>query len=93
MIATGLIFTISGLVLFVAYVWSVVWSYRDAKRRGKSAFLVALLVALGTALGFLSWLIFRPSQPVAPPDPTHEKRWKWVLALGGSGFIGLVVRI
>ena len=32
--------------VFVAYVWTIFWAYRDAKSRGKSGVLVALLVAL-----------------------------------------------
>jgi cytochrome oxidase complex assembly protein 1 len=87
--AIGSILTISMFVLLATYVWSLIWSYRDAKRRGKSALLVTLLVGLASPFGFLAWLIFRPSQPIAPPDPAHEGRWKWILGLGIAGVVGI----
>jgi hypothetical protein len=73
----------------VAYVWSVIWSIRDAKRRNKSAPLVGLLAALTSPFGFLAWLVFRPSQPIASADPGHERQWKWILGLGIAAFIGV----
>jgi len=30
----------------VVYVWSIVWVYKDAERRGENSALIALLVAL-----------------------------------------------
>jgi hypothetical protein len=81
---------ISMLALFAAYVWSIIWSYRDAKCRGKSGLLVVLLVACSVPIGFLAWLIFRPAQPVSAPDPSHEGRWKWILGLGGAAFIAAI---
>ena len=51
--------------LLIAYVWSIVWAYRDARGRGKPPVLVALLVALlpPWPLGALIWYVFRPSHP------------------------------
>jgi len=91
----GPVVGISILALFAAYfafyVWSIIWSYRDAKCRGKSAVLVTLLVAVASPVGFLAWLIFRPAQPVSAPDPSHEGRWKWILGLGGAAFAAFIV--
>lgn len=42
------------------YLWSIFWSYDDAKARGKSGFLVAMLVILLGPAGLIAWLIFRP---------------------------------
>jgi hypothetical protein len=45
------------------WIWSIVWAYGDARRRGKPAILVALLVALVSwPLGLLIWVIFRPER-------------------------------
>jgi hypothetical protein len=42
-------------------VWSLVWTYGDAERRGKSGCLVALLVALFSwPFSLLMWIVFRP---------------------------------
>ena len=55
------------LIVFGLWVWSIVWAYRDAERRGKSGLLVALLVAfLSWPLGLLAWVIFRPEAPQGP---------------------------
>jgi hypothetical protein len=44
------------------FIWSVLWAYADAERRGKSGCLVALLVAfLSWPLGLIAWIIFRPT--------------------------------
>jgi hypothetical protein len=49
---------LAGLIL---YVWSIIWSYRDAERRGKPGWLVALLVALlSWPLSLIIWVLFRP---------------------------------
>ncbi|NUM56972.1 MAG: hypothetical protein HUU46_25360 [Candidatus Hydrogenedentes bacterium] len=43
------------------YVYSIVWAYGDAERRGKSGCLVALLVFLVSwPLGLILWIVFRP---------------------------------
>ncbi len=53
-----LLVALAGLIL---YVWSIVWSYRDAERRGKPGWLVALLVALlSWPLSLIIWVLFRP---------------------------------
>ncbi len=52
-----------GLCVFVLYLWSVIWSYSDAEKRGKSGCLVALLVAfLQWPLGLILWVVFRPER-------------------------------
>lgn len=57
----GIFGLILGLVVLVVYIWSIVWSYKDAERRGKPGWLVALLVALiSWPISLLVWLIFRP---------------------------------
>jgi len=57
------------LVILIVYIWSVVWAYNDAERRGKSGCLVALLVFLLTwPMGLIIWLIFRPEN--RNPDGT-----------------------
>lgn len=48
-------------LLVVPYVWSVVWAYGDAKRRGKPGLLVALLVLFLWPMGLLIWWLFHPS--------------------------------
>ena len=51
---------IVGLIFLALYIWSIVWVYRDAQRRGKNGVLVALLVALVSwPIGLLVWLIIR----------------------------------
>ena len=58
----GIIGIITGLVLLVFYIWSVVWAYKDANRRDKPGWLVAVLVALlSWPLGLVLWLLFRPN--------------------------------
>lgn len=55
------LFMVAFLSLFV---WSIVWVYNDAEKRGKSGCLVALLVLfLSWPIGLLAWLIFRPEEP------------------------------
>jgi hypothetical protein len=52
---------ILSVALFVIYVWSILWAYGDAERRGKSGCLVGLLVALlSWPLGLVLWIVFRP---------------------------------
>lgn len=49
-----------GLLVLGLYIWSIVWSYRDAERRGVSGILVALMVALlSWPIGFIVWLVIR----------------------------------
>ncbi len=51
------------LLVVVLAIWSYVWLYRDAERRGKSGCLVVLMVLLivGWPIGLIAWLVFRPS--------------------------------
>jgi hypothetical protein len=57
----GLIVLAFVLGMLALWLWSVVWAYGDAERRGKSGCLVALLVMLVSwPLGLLIWVIFRP---------------------------------
>ena len=45
----------------VLYLWSGVWVYRDAEKRGKPAWLVALLVLLlSWPLSLVLWVLLRP---------------------------------
>lgn len=57
----ALIFAIIvSLAVLALYIWSIVWSYKDAERRGKSGILVALMVALlSWPIGLIIWLIIR----------------------------------
>ncbi len=41
-----------------------IWAYGDAERRGKSGCLVAILVFfLSWPLGLILWIVFRPEPP------------------------------
>ena len=52
-----------GLVFVIVFLWSVIWAYNDAERRGKSGCLVALLVfLLSWPVGLIIWLVFRPEE-------------------------------
>ena len=49
-----------GLVLLGLYIWSIVWSYRDAQQRGVNGILVAVMVALlSWPIGLVVWLVIR----------------------------------
>ncbi len=51
-------------VIFALLVWSLIWVYQDAEKRGKSGILVALLVfLLEWPISLLVWLVFRPDLP------------------------------
>ncbi|MHC2992279.1 hypothetical protein OB13_12000 [Pontibacter sp. HJ8] len=57
----GLIGIILCILLLVFYVWSIVWAYKDAQRRGKPGWLVALVVLLMVwPVGLVVWLLLRP---------------------------------
>lgn len=48
------------IIIIGLYLWSIVWSYNDAKRRDQYPILVALMVAfLSWPLGLIIWLIIR----------------------------------
>lgn len=58
----GIVGLLLALVVLALYIWSIIWAYNDAERRGKSGVLVAILVALlSWPLGLLLWILFRPS--------------------------------
>ena len=58
----GIVGLLLALVVLALYIWSIIWAYNDAERRGKSGVLVAILVALlSWPLGLLLWLLFRPA--------------------------------
>lgn len=49
-----------GLVILGLYIWSIVWAYKDAKRRDQYPILVALMVAfLSWPLGLIIWILIR----------------------------------
>jgi hypothetical protein len=57
----GLFWLLVALAGLILYIWSIIWSYRDAERRGKPGWLVALLVALlSWPLSLIIWVLFRP---------------------------------
>lgn len=58
----GIFGIILGLIVFVIYLWSIVWAYKDAERRGKPGWIVALVVAfLAWPIGLLLWILVRPN--------------------------------
>lgn len=49
------------LLLGGLLIWSIIWVYGDAERRGKPGILVAILVFLaGWPIGLIFWLVLRP---------------------------------
>ena len=51
------------LVLPVLYVWSLVWAYKDAERRGSSGPLVVLMAAIAAwPLSLIIWVFVRPDR-------------------------------
>lgn len=59
----GIIVILICIIVLVFYVWSIVWAYYDARRRGKPGWLVALVVLLMVwPVGLLLWLLLRPQQ-------------------------------
>lgn len=58
LLTSGALFVVG---LIALYLWSIIWSYNDANRRGKNGMAVALLVALlSWPIGLLLWSIIRP---------------------------------
>ena len=58
-----LVFLILPFILLILglLIWSLVWVYGDAERRGKPGWLVVLLVLfLDWPFSLLVWLVFRP---------------------------------
>ena len=51
--------------LLAIYLYSIVWAYGDAERRGKSGCLVAIVVFLLTwPVGLIIWLLIRPEEKI-----------------------------
>jgi len=49
------------LVILGLLIWSLVWAWRDAEKRGKPGWLVALLVLfMNWPFSLLIWVVFRP---------------------------------
>lgn len=49
------------LVMFIVYIWSLVWLFRDANRRKCNALVITFLVAIfAWPIGLLIWLLARP---------------------------------
>ena len=61
------------LALLTAFVASIVWVYRDAKRLGKWRILVAILVNVTWPIG-LVWLFLgsKWTGPAEPAESTHS---------------------
>jgi len=54
--------TILGLLI-----WSLIWVYKDAEKRGKPGWLVLLMVLfLNWPVSLLVWFVFRPELKPAP---------------------------
>jgi hypothetical protein len=55
------------LALLVIWVWTGVWAFHDATRRGKPGGAVAVLVMfVAWPLGLAVWLVLRPEQRRPP---------------------------
>jgi hypothetical protein len=49
------------LVTLGLLIWSLIWAYKDAEKRGKPGWLVLLLVLfMNWPMSLLIWLVFRP---------------------------------
>ena len=59
-----LIFIIPFILAIVGLlIWSLVWVYGDAEKRGKPGWLVVLLVLfVNWPFSLLIWLVFRPEE-------------------------------
>ena len=57
------------LMILGLLVWSLVWIYQDAEKRGKPGWLVLLMALfLNWPVSLLVWVVFRPE-----PKPSIEK--------------------
>jgi len=57
------------LVMLGLFIWSLIWVYGDAEKRGKSGWLVVLMVFFANwPVSLLIWLVFRPEM-VAEEKP------------------------
>jgi hypothetical protein len=62
-------------VFLVVFLWSGVWVYRDAQRRGKPPWLVAALVLLVSwPISLAVWLVLGPEPPNRPPFNLDDYR-------------------
>lgn len=53
------------IVLLVLLIWSLVWVYGDAEKRGKPGWAVALMVfLLNWPISLLVWVVFRPEEKI-----------------------------
>ncbi len=60
-IGMGFVGIIIGIITLIIYFWSIVWTYKDAEKRGRPGWLVALLVAIiSWPLSLFVWLLIRP---------------------------------
>jgi len=51
------------LVILGLLIWSLVWVYGDAEKRGKPGWAVALMVfLLNWPISLLVWVVFRPEE-------------------------------
>jgi hypothetical protein len=56
---------IVSLIFVGLVIWSLIWVYGDAEKRGKSGCLVALLVfLLSWPVSLLAWVVFRPEHKI-----------------------------
>ncbi|MCJ8166751.1 hypothetical protein MKJ04_18030 [Pontibacter sp. E15-1] len=68
----GIIGMLLGLLILIVYVWSIVWSYKDAEQRNRPGWLVAIVVAfLAWPLGLFVWLLVRPNHTKAYHRHNH----------------------
>ena len=62
---------IVGIIFLVAYIWSIIYAYNDAERRGWNGLLIVLLVAIVSwPISFIVYLIIRPKNEVRTPGAT-----------------------
>jgi len=56
-------------------IWSLIWAYGDAEKRGKPGWLVVLLIfLLNWPISLLVWLVFRPEVKVSPSAEKKPER-------------------
>jgi len=55
------VFQLVRIVGFILQIFLCIWGYNDAIKRGRSGILVALLLFFLSILGWILWLILRPS--------------------------------
>jgi hypothetical protein len=62
------------IVSLALLVWSLIWAYGDAEKRGKPGWLVVLLILLlNWPISLLVWLVFRPEVKVSPSAEKKPK--------------------